>query len=137
MASTRDERVVPQQPKDGMMKSMSKAAAATAMAYSLVFSGASISPVDAADNAIVVLGSGGKTGKLIVDYLAKKNVEVTPTSYRTGTDVTKIETLEPALKGAKAVIFAASASRNGGKADQVDYQGVANVAKECVRLKVQ
>ena len=61
---------------------------------------------------------------------------MTPTSYRTGTDVTKIETLESALKGSKAVIFAASASKNGGKADAVDYKGLENVAKECVRLKV-
>ena len=34
------------------------------------------------------------------------------------------------------MIFAASASRKGGKAKEVDYIGVENVAKECVRLKV-
>jgi uncharacterized protein YbjT (DUF2867 family) len=100
---------------------------------------------------IVVLGSGGKTGKLIVQYLAAKGASVRPT-YRGNAenkfkefetveapaqaDVTKIDTLEPALRGASSVIFAASASRGGGTADQVDYIGLENVAKECVRLKI-
>jgi uncharacterized protein YbjT (DUF2867 family) len=98
-----------------------------------------------------VLGSGGKTGKLVVQYLAQKGVSVRPT-YRGNSenqfkdfptveapmqaDVTNIATLEPVLRGAKSVIFAASASKKGGSAEQVDYLGVANVAKECVRLKV-
>ena len=101
---------------------------------------------------VTVLGSNGKTGKMIVQYLSTQGVAVRPTSYRIGSanafeglagvevptigDVTKIETLEPALKGSKAVIFAASASNKGGKADKVDYEGVINVANECVRLKV-
>ena len=101
---------------------------------------------------VTVLGSNGKTGKMIVQYLSTQGVAVRPTSYRISNtnafeglagvesaaigDVTKIETLEPVLKGSKAVIFAASASNKGGKADKVDYQGVINVANECVRLKV-
>ena len=121
--------------KDGIIKSLSKVAVATAVAYS-TFIATGVPSSNAANDGIVVLGSGGKTGKLVVDYLNKKGVEVTPTSYRTGTDVTKIETLESALKGSKAVIFAASASKSGGKADAVDYKGLENVAKECVRLKV-
>lgn len=102
--------------------------------------------------SVTVLGSNGKTGKMIVQYLSAQGVSVKPTSYRESSknpfeglanveayaigDVTKIETLEPALKGSKAVIFAASASSKGGKADKVDYEGVINVANECVRLKV-
>ena len=101
---------------------------------------------------VTVLGSNGKTGKMVVEYLSAQGVTVKPTSYRESSknpfeglanveayaigDVTKIETLEPALKGSKAVIFAASASNKGGKADKVDYEGVINVANECVRLKV-
>jgi uncharacterized protein YbjT (DUF2867 family) len=50
--------------------------------------------------------------------------------------VTRIETLESALSGASAVVFAASASSKGGKASQVDFIGVENVAKECIRLQI-
>lgn len=86
---------------------------------------------------IVVLGSGGKTGKLIVQKLQSQGVPVAATGRTTtNTDVTKIETLESAIKGASAVIFAASASSKGGSAEKVDYIGVENTAKECVRLKV-
>jgi len=78
----------------------------------------------------------------------KRGVPVRPTS-RSGAsifdslkvqtvaaDVTRIETLAGALENASAVIFAASASRKGGTAEQVDFIGVQNVAKECVRLKI-
>ena len=51
-------------------------------------------------------------------------------------DVTRIESLESVLKGASSVIFACSASRKGGNAEQVDKIGVSNVARECVRLGV-
>jgi nucleoside-diphosphate-sugar epimerase len=51
-------------------------------------------------------------------------------------DVTKLDTLAGAITGASAVIFAASASSKGGSAQQVDYMGVENVAKECVRLGI-
>jgi nucleoside-diphosphate-sugar epimerase len=85
---------------------------------------------------VVVIGSGGKTGKLIVESLSKRGVSVRPSSRSEGTDVTKIETLAAAIEGASSVIFAASASRKGGSAQQVDFLGVQNVAKECVRLKI-
>ena len=83
-----------------------------------------------ADSAgpIVVLGSGGKTGKLIVDELVKNQVTVRPT-YRkinansisnnsylltpAAADVTKIDTIGPAIEGASTVIFAATASNKG------------------------
>lgn len=86
---------------------------------------------------IVVLGAGGKTGKLIVQKLQNADIPVAATSRTTtNTDVTKVETLESALRGASAVIFAASASSKGGNAEKVDYLGVENTAKECVRLKI-
>jgi len=101
---------------------------------------------------IVVLGGGGKTGKLIVELLAKSGYRVVPAvrdmskavpqqlgSTADGpllVDVTRMETIGPAIAGASVVIFAASASRKGGNAKQVDYNGVENVAKECVRLKI-
>ncbi|CAM9666110.1 unnamed protein product [Discosporangium mesarthrocarpum] len=50
-------------------------------------------------------------------------------------DVTKIDTLLQALDGCGAVIFCASASKKGGTAEQVDYQGVVNTAKACLQLK--
>lgn len=101
---------------------------------------------------VVVIGSGGKTGKMIVENLSYMGIAVRPTN-REGkansafkdlpsvttmavADVTKIGTLEAALSGASVVVFAASASSKGGNAKQVDYQGVENVAKECIRLKV-
>lgn len=100
---------------------------------------------------VAVLGSGGRTGQLVVSGLAKKGYRVRPV-FRgqpkgvdnlgdsllppAQADVTKIDTLESAISGATTVVFAASASRNGGSAQQVDYAGVENVAKECVRLKI-
>lgn len=93
---------------------------------------------------VVVLGSGGKTGRLIVDLFSKANIPVKAT-YRSKpsdatdfayADVTRVDTLGPAIEGASVVIFAASASNKGGNAAQVDYQGVVNVASECVRLKI-
>lgn len=90
----------------------------------------------AANNGdIIVLGSNGKTGKIVVEMLKSKGVPVVAAS-RDIADVTKIDTLESVLKGASSVIFAASASRKGGNAEAVDYLGVSNVAKECVRLGV-
>ena len=140
-----------------LMRAFTKAAAAftcsTALFGSLL--SVNIAPAFAESSSagpVTVLGSNGKTGKMIVQYLSSQGVAVRPTSYRVGGenpfvglagveipslgDVTKVETLEPALKNSKAVIFAASASNKGGKADKVDFEGVVNVANECIRLKV-
>eukprot|EP01038_Epipyxis_sp_PR26KG_P005604 gene5604-7736_t len=85
---------------------------------------------------VTVLGANGKTAKLVVEYLGKQF----PTSWNIETvkfaDVTKIDSLEGALAGSSAVVFAASASNKGGNAKQVDYLGVENVAKECIRLGI-
>jgi uncharacterized protein YbjT (DUF2867 family) len=87
---------------------------------------------------VVVLGSGGQTGKLVVDDLIKAGVKVRPT-YRSNiptkydgmsgvdkpafVDVTDAASIGAAIEGAGAVVFAASASKKGGTAEQVDYLG--------------
>lgn len=98
--------------------------------YSLALtSGGFMSDAIAAEPLYTVLGSNGKTGKMIVKYLSEQGVAVRPTSYSGSSknvfeglkgvegssyaDVTKIETLEPALRGSSGVIFAASASSKG------------------------
>lgn len=92
---------------------------------------------------IVVVGSNGKTGKIIVQKLKEKKIPVRAASRRLDNnneqcfiDVTKIDTIENAIKNSKAVIFAASASNSGGNTNDVDYVGLQNVASEVLRLKV-
>ena len=101
---------------------------------------------------IVVIGSNGKTGKIIVQKLKEKKIPVRAASRRLDNnnnnnyykynneqcfiDVTKIDPIENAIKNSKAVIFAASASNSGGNANDVDYIGLQNVASEVLRLKV-
>ena len=106
---------------------------------------------DAQEGGIVVIGSNGQTGKLIVKLLAKQGVKVTPTYARTPpasvpsgssvneakvADVTSPDSLMAAVAGASAVIFAASASKKGGNAEKVDYLGVKNTAEACIAAKV-
>merc|ERR1719231_40052 len=101
---------------------------------------------------VVIIGSSGKTGKLVVTLLSSMGINVKPTN-REGKinkafqglakvgdiakcDVTKLDTIQEAVRGAKAVIFTASASSKGGNAQQVDFIGVENTAKACVAEKV-
>lgn len=51
-------------------------------------------------------------------------------------DVTDPTTIEPAIQGVQAVIFAASASKAGGTPSQVDNDGLVAVAKACLANKV-
>jgi uncharacterized protein YbjT (DUF2867 family) len=51
-------------------------------------------------------------------------------------DVTRAESLDDAIKGADVVIFAASASKNGGNAASVDNNGLYNTALESIKFKV-
>jgi len=106
------------------------------------------------DHPIVVLGAGGKVGKLCTQILADsgKYVSATTRSGRdvfdgssaspyvtfASADVTKLDSLEAALKGASGVIFAASASgkKKGGDPAHVDYLGVYNTAKACLAAGV-
>ncbi len=51
-------------------------------------------------------------------------------------DVTIPSTIQSAIEGSRAVIFAASASKQGGTAKAVDNEGLVNVAKACIAAKV-
>ena len=97
--------------------------------------------------SVVVLGAGGKTGSQIVKILASEGVKVQPAYARETSnqfdgnenvyppmvaDVTKAKGLAYALSGAKAVVFAASASGKGGNAEAVDYRGVVNTANAAI-----
>ncbi|CAM9815652.1 unnamed protein product [Pylaiella littoralis] len=106
---------------------------------------------------IAVVGAGGRVGKLAVESLLKRGKAVRAVT-RTGDfylgsggggggagggdmtsaagDVTKSDTLKQALAGCGAVLFCASASKKGGNAEAVDYQGVLNTAQACVDLGV-
>jgi len=101
---------------------------------------------NAADEIITVIGAGGKTGKIITNKLLKEHKNVRPV-YRSQTtlednirtftgDVTRPESLDDAIKGADVVIFAASASKNGGNAASVDNNGLYNTALESIKFKV-
>lgn len=104
------------------------------------------------DAPIVVLGAGGKVGKLCCEILAQQGLYCTAVT-RTGRkildqdydmvkygagDVTNYESVAAAVKGASGVIFAASASgkKKGGDPAHVDYLGVYNTAKACLAANV-
>lgn len=95
---------------------------------------------------IAVVGASGRCGKMAMEALVRDKLyargvtrsgrTVLPSSsdyasYAAG-DVTSLSSLTDALKGCSGVIFAASASKNGGDAAHVDYLGVANIAKACI-----
>lgn len=119
------------------------------LAGSSVVFGSTTSPSDL--KPIVVLGSAGKTGKLIVESLVSKGYKVRPT-YRevskdansgneliekpVKADVKDVDNLISAVEGASVVIFAASASKKGGDAKAVDYLGVKNIALACIKQKI-
>lgn len=104
------------------------------------------------EKPIVVLGGGGKVGKLCTQILTDKGLYVRSTT-RLGRqvldkessfvtyapcDVTKDVSLKEALAGASGVIFAASASgkKNGGEPVDVDYVGAYKTAKTCLEQRV-
>lgn len=102
---------------------------------------------------IVVLGAGGKVGKICVDLLAQSGRYVKAVTrsgqpvlddaaspyvlYAAG-DVTSAESVKNAVQGASGVIFTASASgkSKGGDPAHVDYLGVYNTAQACLAAKV-
>ncbi len=104
------------------------------------------------DKPIVVLGAGGRVGKLCVEILASRGLYVCATT-RSGrrvidngssyvsyapADVTKYESVSNALKGASGCIFAASASGKnaGGEPPAVEYLGAYNTGKACLANNV-
>lgn len=104
------------------------------------------------NHPIVVVGAGGKCGKLCTEILNQKGLYTkaltrsgrdvlgSPSkfvSYSPG-DVTSFDSIKDAIKGASGVIFAASASgkKKGGDPAHVDYLGVYNTAKACLDCEV-
>uniref|UniRef100_A0A7S1DCB9 NAD(P)-binding domain-containing protein n=1 Tax=Cyclophora tenuis TaxID=216820 RepID=A0A7S1DCB9_CYCTE len=104
------------------------------------------------EHPIVVIGAGGKCGKLCTEILNAKGLYTkgvtrsgretldSPSkfvSYGPG-DVTSYDSIKAAVQGASGVIFAASASgkKKGGEPKQVDYVGVYNTAKACLECSV-
>lgn len=93
---------------------------------------------------IVVLGAGGRTGKLIVQGLKSQGANVIPVLRNSDSsastvvvaDVTNKASLLEVLKDAEVVVFAASASKKGGNAEAVDYLGVKNVGEVCLEQHV-
>lgn len=101
-----------------------------------------------------VIGANGKTGtKCVQDILSRgmpvratsrggiyNEAEADSTSGKTTNpllmptvcDVTIPSTVDAAVKGSRAVIFAASASKQGGTPSQVDNIGLKNVASACI-----
>jgi hypothetical protein len=114
-----------------------------------------------AENPVAIIGAGGKTGMAVAQALAeaglycvtmsrsgrdpftnvKLKAEVQPfiQHYETGVSVLEKETMEAALKEvhASAIIYCASASRQGGTAFQVDDEGVGNAAEAALDLKAR
>ncbi|CAB9507324.1 Complex I intermediate-associated protein 30 domain containing protein [Seminavis robusta] len=100
---------------------------------------------------VTVIGANGRTGYECVKALQARSVSVRACTrtgeYRDGDsvkgvvslacDVTDPSTIAPAVKGASAVIFAASASKEGGAPSSVDNAGLVSVAKACIDAQVK
>jgi hypothetical protein len=108
------------------------------------------------EHPIVVLGAGGKTGKLCTQILAQKRLychavtrsgrptleagssTLSPFVSYAAADVSDYPATRVAIQGADGVIFAASASgkNKGGDPAHVDYLGAYNTAKACLEENV-
>ena len=94
-----------------------------------------------------IIGANGRTGSKITTLALKKNWK-TVALTRNGScnvagkvinfagDITKATSLASAIKGSQAVFFAASASKEGGTPQQIDKDGLVNIAKLCIEYKV-
>ncbi len=104
---------------------------------------------------ITIIGSNGKSGSECVGACLSRSIPVRATSRSgiysgiysnaaaadkllstTPCDVTIPSTISSAVEGSRAVVFAASASKQGGTAAAVDNEGLVNVAKACIAAKV-
>ena len=102
---------------------------------------------------LAVCGANGKTGRKTVTLALKKGtVKAITTSGVFNTEglnisnpknlinvagnVQELDGLMNALKGCDAAIFTASASKTGGTPQQVDRDGLVNVAKACIANNV-
>jgi|AntRauTorckE5430_2_1112549.scaffolds.fasta_scaffold00301_6 uncharacterized protein YbjT (DUF2867 family) len=105
--------------------------------------------------SICVIGANGKTGSECVGACLARGINVVATSrggeytgvYNTEEnkdkgiqskvcDVTIPSTVLSAIKGSRAVIFAASSSKAGGTPAAVDNLGLVNVAKACIEYQI-
>lgn len=102
---------------------------------------------------ITIIGSNGKTGSECVGACLSRSIPVRATS-RSGVysgiyaneatkllstmpcDVTIPSTIKSAVEGSRAVVFAASASKEGGTPAAVDNAGLVSVAQACIDAKV-
>lgn len=102
---------------------------------------------------IAVCGANGKTGKKAVVLATKKGLPVkaittsgvfnteglevdTKKLTNLAASVKDLEGLKVALQGCDAAIFTASASKTGGTPQEVDRDGLINVAKACIANQV-
>jgi len=100
---------------------------------------------------VAVIGANGKTGYECVKALQARGIPSRACTrqgvYRDGNDlkgvesmkcdVTDVSTIGQVVQGASAVIFAASASKEGGTPAAVDNAGLVAVAKACIEAKVK
>lgn len=101
-----------------------------------------------------VIGANGKTGTKCVQDILNRGMAVkassrsgvyyetegsenkNPLLLPTVCDVTIPSTIDSTVKGTRAVIFAASASKQGGTPSEVDNVGLKNVAEACIANKI-
>jgi len=109
-----------------------------------------VAKADNLQGPVTVIGANGRTGFECVKALQERSVKVRACT-RTGAfrgesskfvepfacDVTLPATIGTAVQGASAVIFAASASKEGGTPAVVDNAGLVAVAKACIDAKVK
>jgi uncharacterized protein YbjT (DUF2867 family) len=100
---------------------------------------------------VTVIGANGRTGYECVKALQARGILARACTrqgvYRDGNnlkgvesmkcDVTDASTIEQVVNGASSVIFAASASKDGGTPAAVDNAGLVAVAKACIDAKVK
>jgi uncharacterized protein YbjT (DUF2867 family) len=144
---------------DTSVASSLAAVLAASSAWSISASSADAATATATATApICVIGANGKTGTICVQACLDRSIPVIATS-RTGVfnngvdgvplsdsalqlwsqavcDVTQPSTIAAAVSKSRAVIFAASASKEGGTAAAVDNEGLVNVAKACIAAQV-
>lgn len=120
--------------------------------FPLPASAASTTLGSSPDHPIVILGAGGKVGKLCTEILANRGLYCRAVTRQGRTvleqesefvtygaaDVTNLKSLLDVIGGADGVIFAASASgkKKGGDPAHVDYLGVYNTALACIEESV-
>lgn len=99
---------------------------------------------------ITIIGANGKTGSECVGACLSQGIDAVATSrggvyngpYASSSlktsvcDVTVPETIQSSVRGSRAVIFAASASKAGGTPAAVDNIGLVNVAKVCIENRI-